>query len=86
MGSTDGADFRNAVLLALSEFDAEHLDTNEYRNWLENKSFHWAIVHNEKLYPPKRIAEMAAGRPMHSHEAFPMLNSAGFKVEPKPRQ
>jgi hypothetical protein len=82
--SNGGESFRTAVLHAIAEYDSEFPNTNDYRNWLENKTFHYQLVHDERLYPPKRIAEIATRKGIHGLTAVAKLREAGFTVDLKP--
>jgi hypothetical protein len=77
---------REAVERAIADYRAEHLDTSQYRNWLDNKSYHSALEYEGKLYPPKRVVEMAVNRKVHGLSAKAHLEHLGYSVIPKPQQ
>ena len=51
------------VLRALHDFDREYPNTNEYRNWLNRGNYQYAVEHDGKLYPPKKIMRDVLGIP-----------------------
>ena len=48
-----------AILTAMSVFDTKYPSTNNYDSWLDNKKYKYAVQHNRKLYPCKRILSQA---------------------------
>ncbi len=49
------------VLRAISSFDSLYSDSNEYENWQEKKGYKYALVYNNRWYPPKYILSQAMG-------------------------
>lgn len=51
---------REAVLRALKQFEQDYPDTNDYDNWLDKKSYKYAVQFNGRLFPCKYILSEAA--------------------------
>ena len=75
---------RTAIENALNEFNSKLRESSDWINWETNKAHAWALVHNEKRYPPKKIISMAAGVPVNSFAGGPETNNylkgLGFSV------
>lgn len=50
---------------ALSEFDLNLRSSPEFENWEQNKAQNWALEHQTKKYPPKKIISIATGLPVN---------------------
>ena len=78
---------RQRIIRALKRFDSEYPDTNDYRSWLENRVYKYALQYEGKLYPPKPIVRLARGcdrLDFEVGEAFRVLRRLGFEVIDKP--
>ncbi len=49
------------ILKELHKFNHKYKDTNNYDNWLEKKSYKYAVQYDGKLYPCKYILSEATG-------------------------
>ena len=54
---------RDAVVRALSQFEQDYPDTNDYDNWLNKKTYKYAVQFNGRLFPCKYILSEATGIP-----------------------
>jgi hypothetical protein len=76
------------ILKALSNFDVQCLDPNEYDSWLEKKTYKYAVQHGEKLYPRKYILSQATGIDTSEFNSGNQTNSVfrklGLRVINKP--
>lgn len=54
---------RDAVLKAMAAFDAEYAHPNDYEGWLDNGTYHYAVEHAGRPYPPKHILSRITGIP-----------------------
>lgn len=76
------------ILTALSDFDAQYPDANEYDSWLEKDMYKYAIQYREKLYPCKYILSQATGIDTSEFSGGEQTNSVfrnlGFHVIDKP--
>jgi hypothetical protein len=52
---------RSDVLRAISAFDREWPETHLYDDWLSKRTYRYALSYNDRLYPPKRILNLATG-------------------------
>ncbi len=52
---------REVILEALESFDRELRESQEWQGWEQKGSYKYAISHEGKLYPPKKIISLAAG-------------------------
>ena len=78
---------RQKTLDALRWFDSQYPDTNDYRSWLENRVYKYALQYEGKLYPPKfivRLARACEQLDFEAGEAFRVLRQLGFEVIDKP--
>jgi len=79
---------RDAILKALSEFAALYPNTNDYDEWLEKGTYHFAIEFNGKLYPPKHILSQVSGFDTSTfgggEETNRVFRKLGFNVVDKP--
>lgn len=75
---------RDVLLRALEEFDRTLREGAEFQHWEILQSQHWAIEHEGKLYPPKKILSLATGAPVSSFSGGPesnaYLSQRGFVV------
>ena len=76
------------ILRAMSHFDAEYRDTNDYDSWLEKKTYKYAVQHEGNLYPCKHVLSLATGIPTSEFSGGGQTNSVfrglGFSVIDKP--
>jgi hypothetical protein len=77
------------VLDAIRTFDREWPDTHAYEGWLTNGAYRYALVYNGRLYPPKKILNLATGVKLAQFNGGPaqtnrILTEFGFDVIPKP--
>ena len=77
---------RQRIVEALRWFDSQYPDTNDYRSWLENRVYKYALRYEGRLYPPKLIVRVARGRdqPFVAAEALRVLRQLEFEVIDKP--
>lgn len=79
---------RDQVLTALHDFDAVYPDENDYDNWREKKTYIYALVHGERLYPPKHILSVVSGISTQEFSGGDQTNRVfqqlGFTVINKP--
>lgn len=72
------------ILSAMVLFDKEHRSSPEWLNWEENKAHKYAILHNDKVYPVKKIVSLATGVPVSEfsggREANGYVTGLGFQV------
>lgn len=54
---------RADILAALRDFDSQYPTTNDYDNWLDKDTYKYALIHNDKRYPPKYILSAVTGIP-----------------------
>jgi len=52
---------REEIMKAMQKFDQNYRNTSEMKDWEQKGSQKYAILHNNKKYPPKRIISMATG-------------------------
>ena len=75
---------RARILEAIREFDTVLLPTDEWRAWEGKASQVWALVHDGKHYPPKKIISIATGVSLNEFSGGPettsYLESLGFDV------
>ncbi|WP_052808414.1 MrcB family domain-containing protein [Methyloterricola oryzae] len=75
---------RDKILKAIQEFDSNLLPTDEWRTWENNPSQVWALAHDGKRYPPKKIISIATGLSVREFSGGPesnnYLNALGFDV------
>jgi len=65
-----------AVLEAMDVFDREIRGRSALRAWTEDKSYEYAIEHDGKLYPVKKIASIASFRSTGSAEVASMQTTS----------
>lgn len=72
------------ILSAMVSFDKEHRASPEWLCWEENKAHKYAILHNSRIYPVKKIISLATGVPVSEfsggREANGYVEGRGFKV------
>lgn len=66
---------RDTILKALTEFDTSLRPSHEWLNWDSNKAQSWALEHDGRLYPPKKIVSMATGAGVSSFSGGPETNT-----------
>lgn len=75
---------RDKILEAIQKFDTDLLPKDEWRSWESNGSQVWALVHDGKHYPPKKIVSMATEVSVNTFSGGPetngYLNALGFEV------
>jgi 5-methylcytosine-specific restriction enzyme A len=78
---------RDAILNALDVFDHEYRNTKEWESWTGKENHHFAIKHDEKLYPVKLTVSLATGlhvSEMHagwgSNYTNTYIDDRGFKI------
>jgi hypothetical protein len=78
---------RDAVISAISEFDAAHRAAPEWAIWETSASHRFAVRHDGKLYPLKMVLQLASGIErsefsggMAKGQAGAILKQAGFDV------
>src|SRR5215510_14647495 len=75
---------RERIIEAIEEFDRTVRDTPEWQGWENNRAQKWAIDHQGRVYPPKKIISMATGQPVNGFsggsESNDYLERRGFKV------
>jgi 5-methylcytosine-specific restriction protein A len=75
---------REAVKRALAEFDADLREAADWRGWEDNEAQKFALVLDERRYPPKKIVSMASGLPVSEFSGGPQTNAyltaLGFEV------
>lgn len=49
------------ILAAMSDFDSQYPNTNDYDAWLDKETYKYAIRYNSRLYPCKYILSQATG-------------------------
>jgi len=54
---------RNSVLQATERFDKELRDSQEWRDWERQESHKYAIEHEGRRYPVKKIVSIATNTP-----------------------
>jgi hypothetical protein len=76
------------ILTAMSKFDSQYPDTNDYDSWLHKETYKYAIRHNGKLYPCKHILSQATGIDTSEFNGGEQTNSVfrklGFRDITKP--
>lgn len=77
---------RKQVQNAMVEFDKALRDSSEWAAWEANAAQLYAIDHEGKCYPPKKIISLATGIPVNSfwggHPSNSYLKALGFEVIP----
>jgi len=76
---------REKIVEALQIFDRELRESQEWQGWEQRRSYKYAISHEGKLYPPKKIISLAAGINTRAFsggrgKANKYLEERGFKV------
>ena len=86
---------REQVISALEWYDDLH-PRNDYtpygkkKPWAENNTYHWAVWHGGRFYPPKVILGQIVGERRKfwggnlSGQANAVLKNLRFRVDPKP--
>ena len=76
-----------SVLEAINVFDDELRDTAEWKRWMENNAYQYAIEHDSKLYPVKKIVSLATGETVGdfsggraSGQANELVKRVGFNI------
>lgn len=65
---------RSAIERALAEFDWKLRETREWRGWEDNEAQKFALVFDNRHYPPKQIVSMATGLPVSQFSGGPQTN------------
>jgi 5-methylcytosine-specific restriction enzyme B len=75
---------RNSVLEATERFDKELRDSQEWKDWERQESHKYAIAHEGRRYPVKKIVSIATNTPVSSFsggaEANGFIEKLGFQV------
>lgn len=75
---------RQRVVDALREFDETVRSSPEFLNWEDNLAQTYALTHEGKRYPPKKVVSLATGAPVDSFngglETNNYLSARGFTV------
>lgn len=75
---------REKIIQALKEFDVKLRDTEEWCNFTQKKNHKYAISHDGKLYPVKKIISLATGAHVSTfsggEEANNYLKNKGFDI------
>ena len=73
----------------MQEFNSDLRDSKEWTGWEDNNAHRYAIEHEGKLYPVKKIASLASGVPVkdfsggkYAGHANGLIDAVGFKVIP----
>jgi 5-methylcytosine-specific restriction protein A len=76
------------ILAAMSDFDSQYPDTNDYDSWLDKETYKYAVRHNNKLYPCKHILSQATGIGTSGFSGGKQTNNVfrklGFHIIDKP--
>jgi hypothetical protein len=78
--------YKNEVVRAIRDFDQMYEDANDYENWLTNHIYKWALIYEDRQYPPKYVLSLATGLPTSSftsREARDALTQLGFELRQK---
>ena len=75
---------REQIIDAIVKFDAEFRETQDWQNWTEKENHKYAIQHNEKLYPVKKIISLATGVHVSEfsggNQSNDYIKKHGFKI------
>lgn len=75
---------KEKIIKAIDDFDIEKRNSLEWLGWEHKKNQKYAILYQDKLYPPKQIISMATGTPVSEFsggdQANSYLNNKGFEV------
>lgn len=78
---------REAVLRALSSFDEDYPDSNQYDDWLDKGNYKYALTYGGKRYPCKYILSQASGLAIRifsgGEETNRVFRELGFEVVAK---
>ena len=81
---------RDDVLAALTHFDAEYPDTNDYDRWMDKRNYRYALRCRGRLYPCKHVLAEASGFGVSDFGGGQQTNSKfkslGFDVIEKPEK
>ena len=77
---------REELIGAMRRFDEERA-SDKWRNWERDRNYDYAVVHDGRRYPPKRIISLATGAPENTFSggvsgANRYLERRDFVVEP----
>ena len=78
---------RQKIVGAIEWFDSRYLNTNDYKSWLGNGRYKYALKYKGKLYPPKFILSLAGDCALSDFgagQAKGVFRRLGFEVIPKP--
>lgn len=74
----------NAILLAIDRFDQELRGTSDWLKWEEDVNHKYAIRHEDRLYPVKKIVSLATSTPTQEFSGGDEVNKyvrdLGFKI------
>jgi EVE domain len=72
---------RERIVDAMTVFDREQRDVEEWRDWQSNANYEYAIQFEGQLYPVKQIISMATGAPKDSFSGGPESNAYLEKLD-----
>ena len=79
---------RQNVIDALRHFDSQYPNTNDYKSWLDDRRYKYAVRYAHKLYPCKHILSLASGFDVACFVGGAQTNRVfrrlGFEVIDKP--
>lgn len=79
---------RQNVIDALRHFDSQYPNTNDYKSWLDDRRYRYALIYGDKLYPCKHILSLASGfdlgRFTGGEQTNKVFRRLGFEVIDKP--
>ncbi len=72
------------IIKVLEQFDQELRETADWSSWEQNENHKFAIQHNGRLYPVKKIISLATNTPVNSfsggNEANGYMDGLGFTI------
>jgi 5-methylcytosine-specific restriction protein A len=78
---------RQRILDVLHEFTTQYPNTDSYDDWLQKRTYRYAIRYDGRLYPPKHILSVATGIPATEFNGGEQTNRVfrqlGFEIENK---
>lgn len=52
---------RNDIISAITTFNNLYPNSNDYEDWHNKETYKYAVIYQDKLYPPKHILSEATG-------------------------
>lgn len=78
------------ILDAMSKFDKQHANPQDYDHWFRKGNYKHAVKHGERYYPVKHILSKATKIESSSFSGGDQANAVfrklGFQIVPKPSQ